>query len=296
MPKVSVVMPFFNGANYIRESVDSVFAQDLTDWELVMVDDGSTDGSSGIAARLADEDERVIVVYHPDRQNHGLAESRVVGSNHASGDYLIFLDHDDLLAPDALSSMANVLDRNPRAAAVFAATIYWAFDRTVAEKDAVQSYYPLWPGMIRGGKMLRDLIRSDHHHPANCSTLFRRQALMSVRDTTEPYDGMYEDTALLLKLLCRHDVYLLQKPVSSYRLHRQSMSHQAQAEGTFTPVGYNVDRQRFLRWVSRSSIPLGWRSRLRLRWTLVQYRIESALSKLNASKTRTLIVRALARI
>ena len=296
MPKVSIVMPFLDGANYMREAVDSVLAQDFDDWELILVDDGSTDTSPAMAAEFARDHSNIRLVSHPKRENRGLAASRIRGTEFATGKYLMFLDHDDVLFPDALSSMVQVLDESPGAAAVFACTVFWAYDPSVAKSDAVQSHYPLRPGMIAGRKMLRDLIRSDHHHPASCSALFRREVLLSVRDTTPAYDGMYEDTAVLFKLLTRHDAYLLEKPVSSYRLHAGSMSHRAAAQGTFTPTGHNADRQRFLRWVAKSAIPLGARSRARLRWTLAACRVEEWLAKRNAPRVQALLAYVLARL
>jgi hypothetical protein len=107
---------------------------------------------------------------------------------------------------------------------------------------------------------------------------------------------MYEDTALLFKLLSRHDVYLLEKAVSSYRLHRDSMSHQAQALGTFTPIGYNADRHRFLRWVSESGFPLETRSRARLNWTLAKYRAQEWLAKFNAPRAQAVLAYVFARV
>jgi glycosyltransferase involved in cell wall biosynthesis len=280
----------------MAEAVESVLAQDFKDWELILVDDGSTDASPAMAADFARRHSNVRVVSHPKRENRGLAASRIRGSDHATGEYLMFLDHDDVLFPDALSSMVRVLDENRQAAAVFALTVFWAFDPSVADRDTVQSHYPLRPGTIGGGKMLRDLIRSDHHHPANCSTLYRRAALLSVRDTTAAYDGMYEDTALLFKLLCRYDVYLLEKPVSSYRLHARSMSHQAQAQGTFNPVDYNADRHRFLRWVAQSGLPLHLPSRAALRWTLAKYRVEQWMAKFNVPRAQAILAYVFARV
>jgi len=294
-PKVSIVMPFLNGANYLREAVESVLGQDFDDWELILVDDGSTDKSPAMAADFA-RHSNIRLVHHPKRDNRGLAASRVRGTEFATGEFLMFLDHDDLLFPDALSSMVRTLEDNRRAAAVFACTVFWAFDPSVAEHDAVQSHYPLRPGMIGGGKMTRDLIRSDHHHPAICSTLFRRDVLLSVRDTTPPYDGMYEDTAVLFKLLSGHDVYLLEKVVSSYRLHAQSMSHRAQAEGTFAPTGYSPDRQRFLRWVAKSPIPLSPGSRARLRWTLAKYRVQEWLAQYDAPRAQAVLAYVFGRL
>jgi glycosyltransferase involved in cell wall biosynthesis len=137
MPKVSIVTPFLNGDDYMAEAVESVLAQDFKDWELILVDDGSTDASPAVAADLARRHSNVHLVSHPKHQNRGLAASRIRGSDHATGEYLMFLDHDDVLFPDALSSMVRVLDENRQAAAVFALTVFWAFDPSVADRDTV---------------------------------------------------------------------------------------------------------------------------------------------------------------
>ena len=108
---------------------------------------------------------------------------------------------------------------------------------------------------------------------------------------------MYEDTALLFKLLSRYDVFLLEKVVSSYRLHARSMSHQAQAEGSFTPTGYNADRQRFLRWVrAHPDVGLDRRSRARLRWTLATHRVEQWLARFNAPRAQAFAAFVFARV
>src|SRR5690348_7281508 len=97
MPRISIVLPFLNGANFLGEAAESVLRQDFEDWELILVDDGSTDASPAIAAELARDHPNIRLVDHLRHDNRGLAASRVRGTEFAVGEYLMFLDHDDVL-------------------------------------------------------------------------------------------------------------------------------------------------------------------------------------------------------
>jgi glycosyltransferase involved in cell wall biosynthesis len=248
-PKVSVVISFYNGADFIRETLASVVAQTLTDWELVLVDDGSTDESSAIAQDFARSDGRARYVTHPGRANRGLANSRVLGSDCASGEYLLFLDHDDIIDRDALQRLSALLDEHPTAGAVFAATRFWAWNPSGQSRKRIQSYRPLRTGLIPGRLFLRYLISSDEHHPHVCSTMYRLREFIVVRNSASTWHGMYEDTALLMKLTVNHDIYLLDDAVSDYRISDNSMSFTAPR-----------DYPGFLRWAARE-LPLDTLSR-----------------------------------
>lgn len=135
-------MAFRDGDDFIREAVDSVLAQTSAEWELLLFDDGSSDGGTTYAQELAASDARVRNTRHPGEQNRGLAATRVAGASQARGEYLLFLDHDDRLWGDALERLAAVLDTQPAAAAVFAAARWW-YGREDHPKNADQSYSPV---------------------------------------------------------------------------------------------------------------------------------------------------------
>lgn len=98
-PKVSVVIPVYNSAKYLRECVDSVAAQTFADWELVAVDDGSSDESPAILDEYAAGDARVKVIH---KKNGGVSAARNDGLDAACGEYVLFVDSDDWLSPEAL--------------------------------------------------------------------------------------------------------------------------------------------------------------------------------------------------
>jgi glycosyltransferase involved in cell wall biosynthesis len=99
MPKVSVIIPVYNVEKYLRRALDSILSQTCKDWEAILVDDGSTDGSGRIADEYAASDQRFKVVH---KANGGLSDARNAGLENINGEYLIFLDADDFLHPQLM--------------------------------------------------------------------------------------------------------------------------------------------------------------------------------------------------
>ncbi len=107
-PKASVIMPVYNGEKFLESSVRSVIAQSYSDWELIAVDDGSTDGSIEVLSRLAAEDDRIRVI---SQENGGVSSARNRGISESRGSVLFFIDCDDLFHPRALETMLAVMER-----------------------------------------------------------------------------------------------------------------------------------------------------------------------------------------
>jgi glycosyltransferase involved in cell wall biosynthesis len=114
MPKISIVIPAYNAQNVLTETLNSVLEQTLADWELVIVDDGSMDGTFQLASGYANEDLRIRVVR---QENQGVAAARNFGMSQisAASESVIFLDHDDLWRQDALATLYSALMSNPSA-------------------------------------------------------------------------------------------------------------------------------------------------------------------------------------
>lgn len=114
-PKVTVVIAAYNAERFIRQTLDSVFAQTLHDVELIIVDDGSTDGTAAVLSAV--DDRRLRILRQP---NSGVSAARNAGLALASAPYIFFLDADDVLLADALQRMVTKLDDNPDRVACFA--------------------------------------------------------------------------------------------------------------------------------------------------------------------------------
>src|ERR1700712_1426421 len=108
MPRISVVVPVYNVELYLETCLESIAGQTFRDLEVVMVDDGSTDGSAAIAQRFVDRDERFRLVTQP---NGGLSKARNTGTDAATGEFLAFVDSDDYLAPNAYELLMGALEQ-----------------------------------------------------------------------------------------------------------------------------------------------------------------------------------------
>jgi glycosyltransferase involved in cell wall biosynthesis len=118
IPRVSMVMPVFNGASYLAAALDSILAQDFQDFELICLNDGSNDGTQAILADYATRDRRII---HQDNlANIGLPATLNRGFAMAKGDYHSWTSHDNLLRPEMLSALVDVLDADPRVGVAYA--------------------------------------------------------------------------------------------------------------------------------------------------------------------------------
>src|SRR5437762_10548606 len=109
---VSVVVPAYNAGKYLGLTIESVLAQTYTDWELVIVDDGSTDDTWEVAGAYARSDPRVMRVQQPNR-GQAVARNRGLQECHGAARYVAFLDADDLWEQDALQRLLQTLEATP---------------------------------------------------------------------------------------------------------------------------------------------------------------------------------------
>jgi glycosyltransferase involved in cell wall biosynthesis len=167
-PKVTVVIAAYNVARFVREAIDSVLTQSLSNIEVIVVDDGSTDGTSHILRSFSDS--RLTVLR---QENSGVSAARNIGLALARAPYIFFLDADDILAPDALFKMARALDLMPRRVACIGHHIKISEDGT---EMSTRSYLR-WK-MLPSGDTLRNLIAKNFISGAIC---IRTEAARAVR-------------------------------------------------------------------------------------------------------------------
>lgn len=107
--KISILVPVYNVEQYLPRCIESVLTQDFQDWEMILVDDGSPDKCPQICDEYAAKDQRIKVIH---KSNGGLPSARQVGFLNATGEYLMFLDSDDWLLPNAISILINAIQSN----------------------------------------------------------------------------------------------------------------------------------------------------------------------------------------
>ncbi|RHP33332.1 glycosyltransferase family 2 protein [Lachnotalea sp. AF33-28] len=150
---ISVIVPVYNVTNYISRCVESVLCQSMQDFELILVDDGSTDGSGEICDSYANKDDRICVIH---QENQGLSAARNRGLKEAKGEYIAFIDSDDYIDPAYL----EVLYRN---AADYKAEISVCSYRLVWEQpnrsSKTKAYAPSAPVVFTGKEAAGEIVR-----------------------------------------------------------------------------------------------------------------------------------------
>ena len=145
--KISVIVPVYNKKNYVAQCIDSILAQTYRDIELLLVDDGSTDGSGGICDEYADKDERVRVFH---QKNGGPTAAVMTGLREASGDYYTFVDSDDYVSEDMLQKMADCLVGKK-------GEIVCCNHVLEKRRETVPVILPLEPGLYEGSRLEREI-------------------------------------------------------------------------------------------------------------------------------------------
>ncbi|GEM_PF-841607 len=136
-PRVSVVMPAYNAGRYIREAIESILAQDFTDLELIVVDDGSSDDTASIVRAAGDIDPRVRLIRQPNSGKPAIARNR--GIRESRGDVICFLDADDVWKPGKLTTCLGILTRSPDLDLVFHDVEYMSEDGTFTSRHNLSS-------------------------------------------------------------------------------------------------------------------------------------------------------------
>jgi len=222
MPRVSVVIPVRNGAKFIRQTIESVLQQTFQDFEIIVIDDGSTDRTLDVVSAFKNSKIKTF-----SYSNSGLAASRNRGFQHATGDFIAFLDADDLWTPDKLEAQLKVLGKNPKAAVAYS----WTDLINEAGENVGVGNRPLHQGNVYKNLLMGNFL----YHGSN--PLIRRAALEAVGGFDAKFAGV-EDWDLYLRLAATYDFAVVRRPQILYRLSQNSMSTDilAMAEGSLKAV------------------------------------------------------------
>ena len=159
MPRFSVVVPTYNKESYIEECLESLANQTLGDWEALVIDDASSDGTGFVADRFAAEDGRVRVI-HKNR-NEGVHLARRTGMEDVSGDYTLFLDSDDSLEPDCLAKLDEALSADPVDSLHFGLVARAAGSTSDAAAEAFQRFNNAGEGTLDRDELLKQVFFED---------------------------------------------------------------------------------------------------------------------------------------
>lgn len=192
MMLISIIIPFYNSARYISRCLNTLLCQDLSNVEILCVDDGSTDNSSSIISNMIEQwnmSQHVHLVKL--NQNSGVAHARNVGINTAKGDYVIFIDSDDYVSPDYIAVLKDaVIESEPDAVIFNYVELKKNGEQIVKTTECEPSSQKLIEGL---------LLNKFHSGP--CNKLFKRSLYFDYHITFPEKYKIFEDKAAIFKLL-----------------------------------------------------------------------------------------------
>ena len=203
-PAVSIIVPAFNQEKWIAETLDSVLAQSIPDWECIVVNDGSTDGTEAIARSYAQKDARIKVVC---QANGGLSAARNTGIRASQAEFILPLDADDKIAPEYLKKALARFKAHPNTKLVYCKAEY--FGQKTGPWELLPYNYKEF--------LLANCIF--------CSCMYRRSDYNSTPGYDESMKKGWEDWDFLLHLLGPEDVvYQIPEVLFYYRIRQSSVT------------------------------------------------------------------------
>jgi glycosyltransferase involved in cell wall biosynthesis len=251
---VSCIIIFFNAEKYFEEAIESVLAQNYGNWELLLSDDGSTDSSTEIAQKYAQQyPNKIYYLEHESHQNRGMSATRNLGLSHATGEYVAFLDADDVWLPNKLEEQVAIMQAQPEVGMVYGRSLYWQSWSGKAE-DNEKDYIP--DAYVSGNQIYPPSQLLTLSYPLGKATpppptdiMLRRDAIADVGGFEAGFQKMYqlyEDQAFFSKFYLKFPVFVSNSCWDKYRLHPESCGSTVNKAGQYDQV-----RSFFLHWFEK---------------------------------------------
>ena len=202
---VSIIMPSWNTAKYIAESITSVLNQTYDNWELLIVDDNSTDDTEAIVKQFRDKRTK----YFKNKKNSGAAFSRNFALREAKGEWIAFLDSDDLWTPDKLEKQIAFMKENN-------------YDCSYHEYEKIDEQSKPLNTHVSGPEIVTRRKMYNYGYPGCLTIMYNadKMGLVQIKDIKKN-----NDYAILLILCKKANFYLLKENLAKYRVRKKSISH-----------------------------------------------------------------------
>lgn len=272
-PRVSIVVPVYQAERWIGSTIESVQGQTLADWEMVIVDDGSPTDQRRVVQRFLDSDSRIRFFR---QANGGADQARNAGFAHVTPgvDFLLFLDQDDLLEPEALETMARYLDANPEAGMAFS-------DRTVVDGenlpldvyvgDRIPRFVPhsLWVRRLPDNHPRTPLMSFFAYNIAVPSATMLRSSIFAATGGWDERLDFYGDDDMWLRVTLISQAHYLPLALLRRRVHGTSLTRSPRAEARFREA-----RAIYLqKWRSPDWLPAEQQELIRQAWRFKEGRV-----------------------
>ncbi len=204
VPHISVIINCFNGAKYLREAIDSVFAQSYQDWEIIFYDNASTDQSAEIALSYDGK-----IKYFRAENHISLGAARNSAICQATGEFITFLDADDKWLPEKLEAQVALMEKNPDAVL--------GYSNVYILDEFLKRTYLAYRCCLPSGQVFSSFMR---YYPVNLQTvILRKECLNTLSEIFDNKLSVSEEFDLFMRLLYNKKAVYLDQPTAIYRLH-----------------------------------------------------------------------------
>lgn len=224
---ISIIIPVYNSAKFVAETVNSALNSEYKEFEILVIEDGSDDDSLKICEQIASENSQIRILKHKNNQNKGVIASRKLGIDNAKGDFIYFLDSDDILYPKTLTNYIDIFAKHP--------DITLIHGEVEIVGDCPKNINPQ-AGFIIGNKDRKyNLPEESYFLESNricTSTVCVRKS--SIQNIDFEYKNIFlmaEDWLMLTLLGIENKFYYYSKPAIKYRVHPDSATVQAHSIG-----------------------------------------------------------------
>lgn len=234
----SVIIPIYNVAPYLCECVDSVLAQDFTDYEIILVNDGSTDNSPAICDEYAEKYTQIKVIH---KTNGGLSDARNFGIKKAQGDYLMFLDGDDFWKGEKILFDLSVIIKKESPDIIIHGFTHYYDTTKHTDTTFFQSYQNKLSKIKQDVTKVMNIdipiIELEVFNSTGCNKIVKRE-IVEKYDMKFPFGKIHEDIDWCFNLLKNsRNLFIYQSPFYHYRLNREgSITHQMKPKNVLDTI------------------------------------------------------------
>jgi len=208
-PVVSVIVNCLNGAKYLHEALDSIFAQTYKDWEVIFWDNASTDNSPEIAISYGQK-----VKYFRSEETFPLGKARNLAIEQSRGKYIAFLDCDDIWMPTKLEKQIPLFEKDPKIGLVYSKTIYFNDKNDFCQLSRTKKHY--------AGHLFGELLKGNFISIQ--SAVIRKSVLDYLDEWFDERFNIVEDFDLFLRIAYDYEVGYVDLPLAKRRMHKESWS------------------------------------------------------------------------
>lgn len=223
---ISIITASYNYENYIKETIESVLAQTYSDWEMIIVDDGSRDNSINVIKSYCDRDSRIKLFTHDENKNKGLAATLQLGLKEAKGDWIIFLESDDYIAPNYIAKKIEIINKYPKINFIFNDVKPFGEGLELNSENVCKNYFVKMHKILDKKTFPTNL--SDEFIKLNFIPTF--SCVMVKKDIVNNLNfkspiPQFLDTFLWSQILSKNECYFINEKLTNFRIHRSSYNN-----------------------------------------------------------------------